>query len=80
MPLVTVGTYRSETEANVIGAKLAAHGIEAMVKTPLFSGTLPHMDSFEGVTVMVREEDLADALTVLERMLPGGGQESHASR
>lgn len=79
MALVSVGTYRSEIEANVIKAKLAAHGIEAMVETPLFSGTLPHMDGFEGVRVMVRDEDFSEALTVLERMLPGGSQEPQTS-
>ncbi|MDX1468575.1 MAG: DUF2007 domain-containing protein [Acidimicrobiia bacterium] len=80
MSLATVGTYRSEAEANLIKAKLAAHGIEASVETPLFSATFPHMDVFEGVRVIVRESDLPDALTVLERMLPGGDQEPHTSR
>lgn len=72
MALVRLGTYRSQVEAGVIKAKLQSYGIEAVVDVDLGVAGLPNLEMSQGVRVMVREEDLADAYEVLERMLPAG--------
>ena len=72
MTLSRVGTYNSLTEANLIKAKLEAFGIEAVVEADAASSTIPTFEQTEGVKVLVRAADLADAYEVLERMLPAG--------
>ena len=72
MTLSRLGTYNSLTEANLIKAKLEAFGIEAIVAADTAASTIPTFEQTEGVKVLVREVDLADAYEVLERMLPAG--------
>jgi predicted Fe-Mo cluster-binding NifX family protein len=70
MSLSRLAVFSSLTEANLVKAKLEAHGIDSVIEADVGSSTLPVFESIEGVRVFVREEDLADAYEVLERMLP----------
>lgn len=72
MALARLGTYSTATEANLIKAKLAAFGIDAVVEGDAAASSIPTIERIEGVQVLVRESDLANALDALERMLPGG--------
>ncbi len=73
MDLVELGSYNSKTEANLIRARLASAGIEAIVQSDDLGSTTPMLGGFRGVLILVREADRIDALEVLERMLPGSG-------
>ncbi len=72
MPLAKLGTYGSTTEAELVRARLEANGIDSLVQADDASGTVPSLGGIEGIRVLVREEDLADAYEVLERALPSG--------
>ena len=72
MGLTVLGTYASVTEANLVRAKLDTYGIESVVERDVASGSIPTIEAVEGVKVLVRESDLAEAMDVLERMLPPG--------
>ena len=72
MQLKQLGTYANVTEANLIKAKLEVHGIEAMVQADVMTDSIPTLEWVHGVSVLVREDDLASASEVLERMLPSG--------
>lgn len=73
MDLVRLATFATLTEANLVKAKLEAYGIDSAVEADVGSSTLPNFETVEGVRLFVREDDLADAYEVLERMLPAGG-------
>ena len=73
MDLARVGTYTSVMEADLVKARLAANGIDAVVQSDTASGAVPFLEVTEGVRVFVRPDDLGEALEVLERMLPGPG-------
>lgn len=70
MRLTRLATFATLTEANLVKAKLAVYGIESAIEADVGSSTLPVLERIEGVKVLVRESDLADAYEVLERMLP----------
>lgn len=72
MDLSRLGTYNTVTEANLVKAKLAAFGIEAVVEADDVGSMVPNLDLVRGVKVFVKEEDLAEAYEVLERALPAG--------
>jgi hypothetical protein len=72
MQLARVGTYANATEANLVKAKLASYGIDALVEEDAGSTSLPTFEQIVGVKVFVRETDLAEAYEVLERMLTSG--------
>jgi len=73
MGLTRLGMYGSVTEAELVRARLEANGIASLVQADNASGTVPPLAAIEGIKVLVREEDLADAYEALERMLPSGG-------
>ena len=72
MDLVVLGTYGSTTEAEVVRARLEFNGIRSVVQADVASGMVPALAPVEGVRVLVRDSDLAEAYEVLERMLPAG--------
>ena len=72
MELVSIGTYSTLTEANLVKAKLETDGIEALVQSDDIGSMTPTMITVRGVRVLVRETDRAAALEILERMLPSG--------
>jgi hypothetical protein len=72
MELTAIGTYSTVTEAELVRAKLGTVGIDALVQRDVASGSIPTIEALQGVKVLVREADLADALEILERMLPAG--------
>lgn len=72
MELVSIGTYNSLTEANLVKARLSTDGIEALVQSDDIGSMTPTMITVRGVQVLVREQDRAAAMELLERMLPRG--------
>ncbi|HEU4318940.1 MAG TPA: DUF2007 domain-containing protein [Acidimicrobiia bacterium] len=72
MELVSIGTYSTLTEANMVKARLSTDGIEALVQADDIGSMAPTMITLRGVQVLVRESDRAAALEFLGRMLPGG--------
>lgn len=79
MDLALLATFSTLTEANLVKAKLEAFGIDSAVEADVGSSTLPNFEVVEGVRVLVRQADLADAYEVLERMLPAGEASSEES-
>lgn len=69
MELVRLGTYNSTTEANLVKARLESEGIDAIVQVDDLGSTTPALGNFRGVLVLVRADDRALAMEVLERML-----------
>ena len=72
MDLTVIGTYSTVTEANLVRAKLETFGVDAVVERDVASGSIPTIEALQGVKVLVREADLAEAFEILERMLPAG--------
>lgn len=72
MTLALLGTYSTLIEANFIKAKLETFGIDAVVHGDVAASTIPTLEMTEGIKVLVRESNLAEAFEVLERMLPSG--------
>lgn len=72
MRLSEVGVYTSLNEANLVAAKLAAHGIDAFVADGAAVSTIPTIEILERLRVVVRAEDRPRALEVLERLLGVG--------
>lgn len=70
MELKQIGIYSSSAEANLVKARLTANGIDAIVQGDSASGAVPQLEAYSGVKVLVRDEDFADALDALERLLP----------
>jgi cell division protein FtsN len=70
--LVRLGTYNSITEANLVKARLASEGIEALIQSDDIGSMTPTLVVVSGVHVLVRESDRADAMELLGRMLPSG--------
>ena len=71
MALVRLGTYNSLTEANLVKARLESEGIASLVQADDIGSMTPTMNTVRGVRVLVEESDQAEAMEVLERMLPG---------
>lgn len=71
MQLVLLGTYNTLTEAHLVKAKLESAGIDAVVQSDDLGSTTPMLGQVRGVRVLVRDQDRADAMDTLERMLPG---------
>lgn len=74
MTLAKLGTYSSRAEADLIKAKLESFGISSVVQSDDVGAMAPNLDLARGVQVLVRENQLADAYDVLERMLPAGDE------
>jgi len=72
MDLDEIGIYNTTTEALLVKARLEASGIDAVVQADTAAGTIPTLASGRGIRVLVRETDRAEALEVLERLLPSG--------
>lgn len=72
MELVTIGTYNTMTEANLVRARLVSEGIDAAIQSDDLGSTTPSLGMVRGVLVLVREEDRAAAMDILERMLSPG--------
>lgn len=72
MELVRLGTYNTITEANLVKAKLESAGIASLVQSDDVGATTPMLGNLRGVHVLVREDERAEAMELLERMLPSG--------
>lgn len=73
MDLRVLATFATLTEANLVKAKLETYEIDSVVQADVGSSTLPTLERAEGVRVLVRDRDAAEAYEVLERMLPASG-------
>jgi hypothetical protein len=71
MELVSLGTYSSLTEANLIKARLESEGIPAIVQADDVGSMTPTLITVRGVQVLVRSADRPGAMETLERMLGG---------
>ena len=74
MELSEIGNYTSTLEASLVKARLEVHGIQSGGRADTAAGTFPTLASTRGVRVLVRETDRAEALEILERMLPAGDE------
>ena len=63
--IVPVAVYSNEIEAELAQATLAAAGIESFLKFEDMGGMLPPLLQAEGVALLVRRENYAEAQTVL---------------
>lgn len=80
MALAVLGIYGSLTEAELVKSRLAAAGVESMVSADTGSSAIPTLAVSEGVKVLVRAGDLAEAYEILERMLPSGASRPASAR
>jgi hypothetical protein len=64
--LVVVGTFNDRIEAELAQSALEAAGIESMVRGDDAGGVQPGLWTAEGVDVLVREEDAANAREILD--------------
>jgi hypothetical protein len=64
--LVVVRTFNDRIEAELAQSALEAAGIESMVRGDDAGGLQPSLWTSEGVDVLVREEDAADAREILD--------------
>jgi len=62
---VPVAFFSNEIEAELAEATLAAAGIESFLKDEGTGGMLPSLQQTEGVALLVRRDQLAEAQTVL---------------
>ena len=65
MNFVTVGTYVSLIEAQIVKGRLESEGITAIVADGMAAGVMPFVGSSSGVHVQVAEEDVAKAKEIL---------------
>lgn len=63
--LVTVGTFSSVVEAEMVKERLESEGIHALVADEAAGGVMPFVASSSGVRVQVREADAARAREIL---------------
>ena len=63
--IVPVAVFSNEIEAELAQATLAAAGIESFLKFEDLGGMLPALLQTEGVALLVRRENYAEAQTVL---------------
>lgn len=64
--LVVVRTFNDRIEAELAQSALEAAGIESMVRGDDAGGVQPGLWTSEGVDVLVREEDAANAREILD--------------
>lgn len=65
--LVVVKAFATQSEAEIAKTALESAGIDAMIKADTVGGMRPHIGwSTGGFQLLVREEDLAEAKTILE--------------
>jgi hypothetical protein len=63
--LVVVRTFINQFEAEIAKSALDAAGIESMIRSDDCGGTRPHL-WMSGVELIVRQDDAAEAVTVLD--------------
>ncbi|HYT76592.1 MAG TPA: DUF2007 domain-containing protein [Vicinamibacterales bacterium] len=63
--LVVVRTFINQFEAEIAKSALDAAGIESMIRSDDCGGTRPHL-WMSGVELIVRQDDVAEAVTVLD--------------
>jgi hypothetical protein len=65
MNFVTVGTYVSLIEAQIVKGRLESEGIPAIIADGMSAGVMPFVGSSSGVHVQVGEENAAKAKEIL---------------
>jgi hypothetical protein len=65
--LVVVGVFHNALEANLARTTLTAAGIESIVRSEDFAGgVLAQMSFIKGIEILVRPDDLQDAVEILK--------------
>ena len=62
---ITIATFSTEIEAELAQATLAAAGIESFLKFEDTGGMMPVLQQSEGVKLLVDENDVEEAKTIL---------------
>lgn len=66
MTLVCIAEFNNSVEASIAQGMLADHGIETSLEGSTILSVIPMPYSIGGVRLMVRKEDAAEALRLLE--------------
>lgn len=69
--LFVIRTFSRDLDARLAEAVLEANGIESIVVGDNAAGMLPYLDAFHPIRLMVKEEDVEDAVSLLD----GGGRQ-----
>jgi hypothetical protein len=70
--IVTLGSFPSRFEADVVAQTLGDDGIQAIVDPGDAAGSMPHLAVYSGARVLVFDEDLDRAQALLaSSALPG---------
>jgi len=67
--LFVIRTFSRDLDARLAEAVLEANGIESIVVGDNAAGMMPYLDALHPIRLMVKEEDVEDAVSVLD----GGG-------
>jgi hypothetical protein len=65
MDWITIGTYGSVVEAEIVKGRLETEGIRAIVADETAGGVMPFLAGSAGVRVQVEESDVDRARTIL---------------
>ena len=68
--LFVIRTFARDLDARLAEAVLEANGIESIVVGDNAAGMMPYLDALHPIRLMVKEEDVEDAVSVLD----GGGR------
>lgn len=71
MPVVEVAAYASRHEAELARGWLATHGITSVLRTDDAGGARPDLAPRSGVGLLVRDEDVPTARSLLGEVLEG---------
>ena len=70
VPARPIASYSTRTEADVVVARLASEGVPAHSVTDSAGGVEPQLELIRGVSVVVAEEDLELAASILDLEVP----------
>ena len=68
--LFVIRTFSRDLDARLAEAVLEANGIESIVVSDNAAGMLPYLDALHPIRLMVKEDDVEDAVSLLD----GGGR------
>ncbi|HVF41043.1 MAG TPA: DUF2007 domain-containing protein [Gemmatimonadaceae bacterium] len=68
--LYVIRTFSTEVEASLAEAVLEAHGIDSSVMADNAAGVLPYLNTLHPLRLVVRGEDVAAAIALLDSNAP----------
>lgn len=69
--LFVIRTFSRDVDARLAEAVLEANGIESIVVGDNAAGWLSYFDSLHPIRLMVKEEDVSNAVALLDGVSPG---------